>query len=81
MKKEHLYKEVSEVLGLGGEVTSSIEIKVERLLSDLKNGRLKCKDHGEVINSENFGGLFWGDLLCKKAFEEREQFLFETSKI
>lgn len=77
-----LCEEISVALGLGGEVTPSVEIKAKRLMDDLLNGKLKCTDHeGEVIKPENFGGFFWGDLICKKAREEREQFLFETSKL
>lgn len=79
MNTKCFYEEVSEALGLGGEITPSVEIKAKRLMDDLQSGRLKCKDHeGEIISPESFGGFFWGDLLCKKAFEEREQFLTEV---
>lgn len=79
MSTKRFYEEVSEALGLGGEITPSVKVKAKRLMEDLQNGRLKCKDHeGETISPESFGGFFWGDLLCKKAFEEREQFLTEV---
>lgn len=76
MNNNNFYEEVSEALGLGGKITYSVEIKAKRLIEDLLNGKLKCKDHeGEIVKPESFGGFFWGDLLCKNALKEREQFL------
>lgn len=80
MSTKSFYEEVSEALGLGGEITPSVEVKAKRLLDDLQSGKIKCKDHdGETLKFESFGGLFWGDVLCRKAREEREQFLESTN--
>lgn len=63
---------------------SAVEIynnvsKHQDLLVLLQEEKLKCKDHGEVLDYDNFAGFFEGNPVCHEAWKERETFLDEAS--
>lgn len=97
MSLKRFAEQVSEEIGHHGELTKVAieeatrrlnpfhiqvkEMKEEDVIRILHHGS-KCQDHqNEILTRETFAGLFDGDPLCQKAWNEREEVLTELHKI